>query len=86
MYVLSVVVISILLVNLLIGYMSQRVTDISETKDTLLKLEKISIIEVSETQCQAQFWVKYTVKCKKTFKANSDLSQVYIEKNRERTI
>ena len=60
--------------------MSQRVAEISEIKDTLLKLQMISIIEFSESQSQAQVGLKYLAKYKNIFKTNSDISKVYIEK------
>ena len=76
-YIGCVLFMSILLVNLLIGIMSQRVTEISEKRDTFLKLEAISILEFSHS-AHIQ-WIVNLGKAKDVFHTSSDGSQVYLE-------
>ncbi len=78
-YMLSVIFMSILLVNLLIGIMGKQVTEITEQKDTLLKLENISIMEYSDNKRQLLFWLRLGRKWSRHYKYNKDGSQVYIE-------
>ncbi len=57
LYITSILFISILLVNLLIRIMGQRVTEITEQRDTLMKLQVISVIEMSENRRLVEFWI-----------------------------
>ncbi len=78
-YIVSIIFISILLVNLLIGIMGQRVTEITEQKDSLLKLVSISTIEYSEFQNEILVWLKiFKRTTSSNYKCSKDYSHVYL--------
>ena len=54
MYMLLLIIVSIGLVNLLIAIMTKRIDDISQLKDDILKLERVSIILYMEQRCQTK--------------------------------
>ncbi len=77
-YVGSVVVFTIILVNMLIGIMGRRITEIENHKDTLLKLEKLSIYFYAEFAYNTPMVFKLRIK-HRYFKVSDDFSAVYIE-------
>ena len=76
-YILSVVFFTIILLNMLIGIMTKRITDIQEHKDTLLKLEKLSVIFCEEKMMRTTFIFRLGV-VQRYFKVSKDLHRVYV--------
>ena len=84
-YISTVLMGSVLLLNLLIGIMGQRVTEITNHKDTLLLLEQLSISILAGEQKSFSLIVGNVLGKwfhrwnRRHFRHNADLSKVYVE-------
>ncbi len=74
----SIIVFSVILLNMLIGVMSQRITEIEEHKNTLLKLEKLSVTLFLTDSFLHKFRYHSGI-AQRFFKVSTDCTKVYVE-------
>ncbi len=77
-YVVTLLFFNIILLNMLIGVMSRRISDIEKHKDTLLKIETISVLVSSKHGQRASVWFKLGLP-QKYFIVSKDFAKVHIQ-------
>ena len=77
-YIFSVILFTIILFNMLVGIMTKRITEIESHKDTLLKLEKLSVLFYSERSQRNSAWFRLGIP-QRHYKVSKDFSKVYLE-------
>ncbi len=77
-YSAGIIYCSIILLNMLIGLMSQRITEIQEHKDTMIILERLSVMLFLRDSLWDKFRYEFGI-TQKYFRVSADRTKVFVE-------